>query len=145
MYTDHTYYSNITLWRCGHYRYRVLGVSELARQLEEKKEQIDVMKQKISRLEITLVRVENRASSLEKKLKNSNGSVTADGTKTTHIPGPSKQILDTLLAENNKLKTALNNLTNRGHSGYVTAVVSYYDHLICCEMCLCRKLTSWKE
>lgn len=103
-------------------RYRVLGVSELARQLEEKKEQIDVMKQKISRLEITLVRVENRASSLEKKLKNSN-YVTADGNKTSHIPGPSKQILDTLLAENNKLKTALNNLTNRGHSGYVTAVV----------------------
>ena len=102
----------------------MLGVSELARQLEEKKEQIDVMKQKISRLEITLVRVENRASSLEKKLKNSS-SVTADGNKasTTHIPGPSKQILDTLLAENNKLKTALNNLTNRGHSGYVTAVV----------------------
>ena len=100
-----------------------MGVSELARQLEEKKEQIDVMKQKISRLEITLVRVENRASSLEKKLKNSSSSVTADGVKTTHIPGPSKQILDTLLAENNKLKTALNNLTNRGHSGYVTAVV----------------------
>ena len=100
----------------------MLGVSELARQLEEKKEQVDVMKQKISRLEITLVRVENRASSLEKKLKNNN--VTADGSKTAaHIPGPSKQILDTLLAENNKLKTALNNLTNKGHSGYVTAVV----------------------
>jgi len=99
----------------------VLGVSELARQLEEKKEQVDVMKQKISRLEITLVRVENRASSLEKKLKN---NVMGDGSKaTTHIPGPSKQILDTLLAENNKLKTALNNLTNKGHSGYVTAVV----------------------
>ena len=102
-------------------RYRVLGVSELARQLEEKKEQIEVMKQKISRLEITLVRVENRASSLEKKLKSS--SVSSDANKTTHIPGPSKQILDTLLAENNTLKTALNNLTNRGHSGYVTAVV----------------------
>jgi len=102
-----------------------LGVSELAKQLEEKKEQSEVMKQKISRLEIALVRVENRASSLEKKL---NSKPTADGGKasaTAHIPGPSKQILDTLLAENNKLKTALNNLTNKGHSGYVTAVVSY--------------------
>ena len=105
-------------------RYRVLGVSELARQLEEKKEQIEVMKQKISRLEITLVRVENRASSLEKKLKSTGVSTE----KTAHIPGPSKQILDTLLAENNKLKTALNNLTNRGHSGYVTAVVSPLSH-----------------
>ena len=96
-------------------------MSELARQLEEKKEQIEVMKQKISRLEITLVRVENRASSLEKKLKSSN--ISTDANKTTQIPGPSKQILDTLWAENNTLKTALNNLTNRGHSGYVTAVV----------------------
>ena len=107
-------------------RYRVLGVSELAKQLEEKKEQSEVMKQKISRLEIALVRVENRASSLEKKL---NSKPTADGGKaaaTAHIPGPSKQILDTLLAENNKLKTALNKLTNKGHSGYVTAVVSCY-------------------
>lgn len=101
----------------------MLGVSELARQLEEKKEQVDVMKQKISRLEITLVRVENRASSLEKKLKSSNNA-NSDANKTTHIPGPSKQILDTLLAENNKLKTALNHLTDKGHSGYITAVVS---------------------
>ena len=101
-------------------------MSELARQLEEKKEQVDVMKQKISRLEITLVRVENRASSLEKKLKSSGNIVAvADGNKTTHIPGPSKQILDTLLAENNKLKTTLNNFVKRGHhSGYVSAVVS---------------------
>ena len=122
----------------------MLGVSELARQLEEKKEQIEVMKQKISRLEITLVRVENRASSLEKKLKSTN--VASDpANKTTSIPGPSKQILDTLLAENNKLKTALNNLTNRGHSGYVTAVVR--RALSCIngiDNVLFRKLTSWK-
>ena len=114
-------------------RYRVLGVSELARQLEEKKEQIEVMKQKISRLEITLVRVENRASSLEKKLKNTG----VPNEKATHIPGPSKQILDTLLAENNKLKTALNNLTNRGHSGYVTAVVSPLPYIIAIMLMLC--------
>lgn len=99
-----------------------MGVSELAKQLEEKKEQAEVMKQKISRLEMALVRVENRASTLEKKLNSIPG---ADGktSATAHIPGPSKQILDTLLAENNTLKTALNNLTNKGHSGYVTAVV----------------------
>lgn len=115
---------------------RLLGVNELARLLQEKTELCETLQDKNKRLEIAVVRLENRCSNFEKKLKSPQFSSlpTTEGTSgsppsgKTHqspfIPGPSKQILESLMKENTELKKTIDSLTKKGPTGYREAVVS---------------------
>ena len=112
---------------------RLLGVNELARLLQEKSELCEELKEKNKRLEIAVVRLENRCSNLEKKMKASQFSSLPSNTgsgnskgmpNSPFIPGPSRQILESLMKENHELKKTINNLTKGGPVGYREAVVS---------------------
>ena len=112
---------------------RLLGVNELARLLQEKTEVSNSLQEKNKRLEIAVVRLENRCSNLERKAKTaqysslpSNPGGTANPKSMPNspfIPGPSRQILESLMKENHELKKTINNLTKGGPVGYKEAVV----------------------
>ncbi len=103
---------------------RVLGVNELARLLQDRIEVIQMLQDKNKRLEVAVVRLENRCSNFERKLKTQGGAVGPKPGQSPFIPGPSRQILEALMKENSELKKTLNNVTKRGASGYLEAVVS---------------------
>lgn len=114
---------------------RLLGVNELARLLQEKTELCENLQDKNKRLEIAVVRLENRCSNFEKKLKSpqfsslpttetTSGSPPGRSHQSPFIPGPSKQILESLMKENTELKKTIDSLTKKGPTGYREAVVS---------------------
>ena len=117
------------------YTMRLLGVNELARLLQEKTEACDSLQDKSKRLEIAVVRLENRCSNFEKKLRSQTSTSLPSGvgtgagnanpkqTQSPFIPGPSRQILDSLLKENSELKKTINSMAKRGTTGYMEAVV----------------------
>ena len=104
---------------------RVLGVNELARLLQDRNEVSQVLKEKNKRLEVAVVRLENRCANLEQKMRSEGGptSLPKSG-QAPMIPGPSRQILEGLVKENSELKKALNNMQRKGATGYLEAVVS---------------------
>ena len=104
---------------------RVLGVNELARLLQDRNEVAQVLKEKNKRLEVAVVRLENRCANLEQKMRSEGGpaSLPKSG-QAPMIPGPSRQILEGLVKENSELKKALNSMQRKGATGYLEAVVS---------------------
>ena len=102
---------------------RVLGVNELARLLQDRNEVVKVLQDKNKRLEVAVVRLENRCANLEQKLKAEGGTAGPKSMQPPSIPGPSRQILEALMKENSELKKALNNMQRKGASGYLEAVV----------------------
>ena len=119
---------------------RLLGVNELARLLQEKTISIETLQDKNRRLELAVVRLENRCSNMEKKQKSqqftslpaatatniSIGSNSSKGSGTSQspfIPGPSKQILESLMKQNTELKKTIDGLTKKGPTSYREAVV----------------------
>ncbi len=104
---------------------RVLGVNELARLLQDRIEVIQVLQDKNKRLEVAVVRLENRCSNFERKLKSQGGAIGPKAGQSPFIPGPSRQILEALMKENSELKKTLNKVSKRGASGYLEAVVSW--------------------
>ena len=102
---------------------RVLGVNELARLLQDRNEVVKVLQDKNKRLEVAVVRLENRCANLEQKLKADGGTAGPKSMQPPSIPGPSRQILEALMKENSELKKALNNMQRKGASGYLEAVV----------------------
>ena len=115
---------------------RILGVNELARLLQDRTEVTEVLQEKNKRLEVAVVRLENRCSNFERKLRAQGGAVVGPKPgQSPFIPGPSRQILEALMKENSELKKTLNNLTKKGATGYLEAVVSVF---VCvCESVLC--------
>ena len=106
---------------------RILGVNELARLLQDRTEVTEVLQEKNKRLEVAVVRLENRCSNFERKLRAQGGGVVGPKPgQSPFIPGPSRQILEALMKENSELKKTLNNLTKKGATGYLEAVVSVY-------------------
>lgn len=104
---------------------RILGVNELARLLQDRTEVTEVLQEKNKRLEVAVVRLENRCSNFERKLRATGGGVVGPKPgQSPFIPGPSRQILEALMKENSELKKTLNNLTKKGATGYLEAVVS---------------------
>jgi hypothetical protein len=105
---------------------RVLGVNELARLLQDRSEKVKVLEDKNKRLEVAVVRLENRCANLEQKLRaEGGGGGPPSGLKSMQppsIPGPSRQILEALMKENSELKKALNAMQKKGPSGYLEAV-----------------------
>ena len=109
---------------------RLLGVNELARLLQEKSETCDNLTEKNKRLEIAVVRLENRCSNFDKKMKaqqfsslpSGSGPNSKSSQNSPFIPGPSKQILESLMKENHELKKTINNFTKKGPAGYREAV-----------------------
>lgn len=114
---------------------RLLGVNELARLLQDKTETCNSLEEKNKRLEIAVVRLENRCSNFEKKMKstaaqfsslptNSTGNNPKSLPNSPFIPGPSRQILESLMKDNHELKKTINNLLKGGPAAYKEAVVS---------------------
>ncbi|CAI8017535.1 hypothetical protein GBAR_LOCUS10645 [Geodia barretti] len=105
---------------------RVLGVNELARLLQDRSEKVKVLEDKNKRLEVAVVRLENRCANLDQKLRaEGGGGGPPSGLKSMQppsIPGPSRQILEALMKENSELKKALNAMQKKGPSGYLEAV-----------------------
>jgi len=104
---------------------RILGVNELARLLQDRNEVVAVLKEKNKRLDISVVRLENRCANFERQIKSqkSNSVASAKPGQSPFIPGPSKQILQSLWQENEELKKTVNNLQKKGSAGYLEAVV----------------------
>jgi chromosome segregation ATPase len=113
---------------------RLLGVNELARLLQDKSQSVDTLKDKNKRLELAVVRLENRCSNFEKKIKSQQqnaqvGEPTVPKVGTApFIPGPSKQILESLMKENTELKKTIDGLTKKGPTSYREAVVCVIIH-----------------
>lgn len=105
---------------------RILGVNELARLLQDRNEVVAVLKDRNKRLEMSLVRLENRCASFERQIKSqkNSGVPSVKQGQSPFIPGPSRQILEGLMQENCELKKTVNNLQKKGSSGYLEAVVS---------------------
>lgn len=105
---------------------RILGVNELARLLQDRNEVVAVLKERNKRLEMSLVRLENRCANFERQIKSqkSAGVASAKPGQSPFIPGPSRQILETLMKENADLKKTVNSMQKKGSSGYLEAVVS---------------------
>lgn len=80
---------------------RLVGIQNLARQLQEKREELTSVTEKLERTQETLSRAENRITQLslilEKKGVSSQGAIVT--------PGVSKKILEALTRENTKLGT----------------------------------------
>lgn len=112
---------------------RLLGVNELARLLQEKTEACANHVEKNKRQEIAIIRLENRCSNLDKKLRQMSSSGGGTGgtpaqvrtSQSPFIPGPSRQILETLMKENSELKKTINKLHKKGETGYIEAVVCW--------------------
>lgn len=146
-------------------RARLLGVNELARLLQEKTEACDNLRDRNKRQEIAIIRLENRCSNYDKKLRQAaaaggagagagpaaGGGASMRSGQSPFIPGPSRQILEGLMKENSELRKTVNNVTKKGQSGYLEAVVrmlirsvsvSIWHCLevfrnVFCETCLC--------
>lgn len=105
---------------------RILGVNELARLLQDRNELVAVLKDRNKRLEMSLVRLENRCGSFERQLKSQKNSSmpSIKPGQSPFIPGPSPKILEGLMQENLELKKTVNSLKKKGSSGYLEAVVS---------------------
>ena len=105
---------------------RILGVNELARLLQDSNEVAEVLRERNKRLELMVIRLENRCSNFERRLKQNDP--TSLGPKSTgqspFIPGPSRQILEALMKENSELKKTLSSMSKKGASGYLEVVVS---------------------
>lgn len=103
---------------------RILGVNELARLLQDRSELVQVLEEKNKRLEIAVVRLENRCANYDRMLKSQKGAnvPTAKPGQSPFIPGPSRQILEGLMKENSDLKKTVSNLTGKGAAGYLEAV-----------------------
>lgn len=111
---------------------RILGVNELARLLQDRNEVVGVLKERNKRLEMSLVRLENRCANFERQIK-SQKSASVPSVKpgqSPFIPGPSRQILEGLMQENCELKKTVNSLQKKGSSGYLEAVVSCFLKLM---------------
>ena len=104
---------------------RILGVNELARLLQDRNELVTVLKERNKRLEVSVVRLENRCANFERQIKSQkNSSIpSAKPGQSPFIPGPSRQILETLMQENSELKKTVNSLQKKGSTGYLEAVV----------------------
>lgn len=115
---------------------RILGVNELARLLQDRNESVAMLKDRNKRLEMSLVRLENRCANFERQVKSqkNSGVASAKPGQSPFIPGPSRQILEGLMQENIELKKTVNSLQKKGSSGYLEAVVSW-----CVYVCVCRK------
>ena len=114
-------------------RTRLLGVNELARLLQEKTEAYDNLRDRTKRQEIAIIRLENRCSNYDKKLRQAlqggnngagGGAPVKSSNQSPFIPGPSRQIMEGLMKENSGLKKAINNVIKKSESGYLEAVVS---------------------
>ncbi len=101
-------------------------MNELARLLQDRNELIGVLKDRNKRLEVSVVRLENRCANFERQIKSQkNSSIpSVKQGQSPFIPGPSRQILEGLMQENSELKKTVNNLRKKGPSGYLEAVVS---------------------
>lgn len=104
---------------------RILGVNELARLLQDRNELVAVLKERNKRLEMSLVRLENRCATFERQVKSqkSNSVPSVKQGQSPFIPGPSPKILEGLMQENLELKKTVNSLKKKGSSGYLEAVV----------------------
>ena len=87
---------------------RLVGIQNLARQLQEKREELTSVTEKLERTQETLSRAENRITQLSLKLEK-NG-VSSQGAIVT--PGVSKKILEALTRENTKLRSNLERFSN---------------------------------
>ena len=105
---------------------RILGVNELARLLQDRNELVVILKEKNKRLEVSVVRLENRCANFERQIKSqkSNSVPSVKVGQSPFIPGPSRQILEGLMHENAELKKTVNSFQKKGSSGYLEAVVS---------------------
>ena len=92
---------------------RLVGIQNLARQLQEKKEELNSVTEKLERTQETLSRAENRITQLSLKLEK-NG-VSSQGAIVT--PGVSKKILEALTRENTKLRSNLERFSNEYGNG----------------------------
>lgn len=113
-------------------RTRLLGVNELARLLQEKTEAYDNLRDRTKRQEIAIIRLENRCSNYDKKLRQAlaggngaGGGAAVKSNQSPFIPGPSRQIMEGLMKENSGLKKAINNVIKKSESGYLEAVVRH--------------------
>ena len=92
---------------------RLVGIQNLARQLQEKREELNSVTEKLERTQETLSRAENRITQLslilEKKGVSSQGAIVT--------PGVSKKILETLTRENTKLRLNLGRFSNEYGNG----------------------------
>lgn len=129
---------------------RILGVNELARLLQDRNEVVGVLKDRNKRLEMSLLRLENRCANFERQLKSQKSSSVASAKpgQSPFIPGPSRQILEGLMQENGELKKTVNNLQKKGSSGYLVAVVSVCVCTCACicmceHTCVCMHLYLW--
>ena len=119
---------------------RILGVNELARLLQDRTEVTEVLQEKNKRLEVAVVRLENRCSNFERKLRaQSGGTVGPKPGQSPFIPGPSRQILEALMKENSELKKTLNNVTKKGAAGYLEAVVSLLSLSLSLSLSVCAR------
>ena len=121
-------------------RARLLGVNELARLLQEKTEACENLRDRNKRQEIAIIRLENRCSNYDKKLRQasaagggagSGGGASLKSGQSPFIPGPSRQILEGLMKENSELRKTINNVTKKGQSGYLEAVVCSGVCVVC--------------
>ena len=87
---------------------RLVGIQNLARQLQEKKAELNSVTEKLERTQETLSRAENRITQLSLQL-GKNG-VSSQGAIVT--PGVSKKILEALTRENTKLRSNLERFSN---------------------------------
>ena len=87
---------------------RLVGIKNLARQLQDKKAELDSVTEKLTRTQETLSRAENRITQLSLILEQ-NG-VSSQGAIVT--PGVSKKILEALTRENTKLRSNLERFSN---------------------------------
>ena len=92
---------------------RLVGIQNLARQLQEKREELTSVTEKLERTQETLSRAENRITQLslilEKKGVSSQGAIVT--------PGVSKKILEALTRENTKLRLNLGRFSNKYGNG----------------------------
>ena len=92
---------------------RLVGIQHLARQLHDKKAELDYVTDKLQRTQETLSRAENRITQLSLILEK-NG-VSSQGAIVT--PGVSKKILEALTRENTKLRSNLERFSNEHGNG----------------------------
>ena len=92
---------------------RLVGIQNLARQLQDKKAEVNSVTEKLERTQETLSRAENRITQLSLILEK-NG-VSSQGAIVT--PGVSKKILEALTRENTKLRSNLERFSNEHGNG----------------------------
>ena len=101
---------------------QITGVRNLGVQLQKKEQELRTLSGEKERLQSYLARAENRITHLSPLAGNSRQTVAGQGAIVT--PGVSKKLLEALTRENIELRSALDNITNRGPSGVDLAMVS---------------------